>query len=344
MWPRRELCALAIGVIAACPCAGQDLDTVLAAHESSVASLQYLRCSFTNTSSSTFFDRPRVLTGTLTRGPSLLVVTAKATDFESLVYVRPDRVECLRAGLVEGRGKRERHSKSLVSATPRTTLDVDPFRDMLVTFLGGALPTGQNGLRQYLKDHPKKVETRKVGDEVHLVTPDGSHTVRLSVRNNYLAVGYETHGSHNGIMSNLNASVLEFVRSADGVVVPAVMSFRVTNTTGGNTMTLFDHTTKLTGIDTKPFDENAVKPRYPRDTKVTNMIDGTDYTVDESGNIMGDVRPSRQLTVLTAPGDQKQLPTAVEPARSGWWILPAAVSALATAAAAWLLARRRRES
>lgn len=340
MGPHRELCALAIAVIATCRCAAQDLDTVLAAHESSVASLQYLRCSFTNTSSSTFFARPRVLTGTITRGPSLLVVTAKATDFESLVYVRPDRIECLRAELVEGGGKRERHSQSLVSATNRTALDVDPFRDMLVTFLGGPLPTDQNGLRQIVK----KMESRKVGDEIHLITADGTATIRLSVRNNYLVTGLENHGSHNAVVSHQKASVLEFFRSADGVVVPAVMSFRVTNTTGGHTMTLFDHTTKLTGIDTKPFDENAVKPRYPRDTKVTNMIDGTDYTVDESGNILGEARPSRQLTVLTAPGDQKQLPTTVEPARSGWWILPAAVSVLATAAAVWLLARRRRKS
>ena len=290
---RREVTALVVAMIVTFPCAARDLDTVLAAHESSVASLLYLRCNFTNTSSSTFFGRPRVLTGTITRGPSLLVVTAKATDFESLVYVRPDRVECLRAEFVEGGGKRERHSKSLVSATPRTALDVDPFRDMLVTFIGGGLPTDQNSLRQYLKVHPKKVEPRKVGDEVHLVSDDGSHTVRLSTTNNYLAVGHETHGSDKGIVSELKASVLELVRSTDGVVVSTVMSFRVTNTTAGNAMTLFDHTTKLTGIDTKPFDENAVKPRYPRDTKVTNMIDGTDYTVDESGNVLGEVRPSR---------------------------------------------------
>jgi hypothetical protein len=339
---RRELSALAIAVIATAPCAAQDLNTVLAAHESSLASLQYLRCSFTNTTSSTFFARPRVLTGTITRGPSLLVVTAKATDFESLIYVRPDRVECLRAEVAVHGGKREYKSASLVSATPRTSLDVDPFRDMLVTFLGGALPTDQNSLRQYLKNSPKKVEARKVGDEVHLLAADGSYTVRLSVRNNYLVVGYETRGSDMNVVSEQKASVLEFIRSADGVVVPAVMSFRVTNTTGGNTMTLFDHTTKLTGIDTTPFDENAVKPRYPRDTKVTNMIDGTDYKVDESGNVLGDVQPSRQLTVLTATGDQKQLPTTAEPARTGWWVLPASVSLLATAAAVWLLARRRR--
>ena len=337
MHRRRELSALAIVVMATLPCAAQDLDTVLAAHESSVASLQYLRCNFTNTSSSTFFARPRVLTGTITRGPSLLVVTAKATDFESLLYVRPGRIETVRAEVVEGGGKRERHSRSLVSATLRTALDVDPFRDMLVTFLGGPLPTDQNGLRQICT----KVEPRKVKDEIHLITADGSAPIRLSVRNNYLVARLENRGSDNNVVSEQKSAVLEFVRSADGVVVPSVMSFRVTNTTGGNTTALFDHTTKLTGIDTKPFDENAVKPRYPRDTKVTNMIDGTAYTVDESGSFLGEVGPSRQLTVLAAPGDQKQLPTTVEPARTGWWILPAAVSALA-ATAAWLLARRRR--
>ena len=337
MHRRRELSALAIVVMATLPCAALDLDTVLAAHESSVASLQYLRCNFTNTSSSTFFARPRVLTGTITRGPSLLVVTAKATDFESLLYVRPGRIETVRAEVVEGGGKRERHSRSLVSATLRTALDVDPFRDMLVTFLGGPLPTDQNGLRQICT----KVEPRKVKDEIHLITADGSAPIRLSVRNNYLVARLENRGSDNNVVSEQKSAVLEFVRSADGVVVPSVMSFRVTNTTGGNTTALFDHTTKLTGIDTKPFDENAVKPHYPRDTKVSNTIDGTEYTVDESGSFLGEVGPSRQLTVLAAPGDQKQLPTTVEPARTGWWILPAAVSALA-ATAAWLLARRRR--
>lgn len=338
MGSRRELSALVITVISTLPCAAQDLDAVLAAHESSVASLQYLRCSFTNTSSSTFFARPRVLTGTIVRGPALLIVTAKAADFDSLVYVRPGRVECVRAEVVEGGGKRARHSQSLVSATTRTALDVDPFRDMLVTFLSGPLPTGQNGLRQIVK----KREVRKVGDEIHLITANGNTTTRLSVRNNYLVVGHEARGSHNDTASEQKASVSEFVRSAEGVVVPATMSFRITNTTGGNTTTLFDHTTKLTNIDTKPFDEHAVKPRYPRDTKVTNSIDGTDYAIDEDGNVLGEARPSRQLTVIAAEGDQRQLPTTDEPARTGWWVLPAALSVLATAAAVWLLARRRR--
>ncbi len=342
MGHRLGMAALVIAVAAARPCAAQDLETVLAAHESSVASLQYLRCSFTNISSSTYFARPRVLTGTITRGPSLLVVTAKATDFESLVTVRPGRVECVRAEVAEVGGKRERHSASLVSAANRTELNVDPFRDMLVTFLGGPLPADQNSLRQYFKNYAKKVETRKVGDEVHLLTSVGIHTVRLSVRHNYLVAGNDYRNSHNNTISEQKASVLEFFRGADGVVVPAVMSYRVTNTTGDSTTTIFDHTTKLAGIDTNPFDESAVKPRYPRDTKVTNMIDGTEYTIDEGGNVVGEVRPSRQLTVLAAAGDQKQLPTAAEPARTGWWVLPAAVSVLAAAAAAWLLARRRR--
>ena len=335
---RREFCALAIAAIFTLSCAAQDLNTALAAHESSVASLQYLRCSFVNTTSSTFLSRPRVLTGTIIRGPSLLVVTAKATDFESLLYVRPDRVECLRAEVLERGGKRERHSMSLVSDTSRTALDVDPFRDMLVTFPGGPLPTDKNGLRQICTN----MKSDKVGDEIHLVTADRSATIRLSVRNNYLVAGLEIRGSHNGIVSVQKASVLEFFRSADGVIVPAVMSFLVTNTTGDDTTTLFEHTTKLTGIDTKPFDENAVKPRYPRDTKVTNSIDGTDYTIDEAGNVVGVVQPSRQLTILATKGDQKQLPTAVEPARTGWWVFPAAGSVLAAAGAAWLLARRRR--
>ncbi|WP_143392910.1 hypothetical protein [Fimbriiglobus ruber] len=334
--------ALAIAVIATYSCAAQDLNTVLAAHESSVASFQFLRCSFTNTSSSTFLARPRVLTGTITAGPSLLVVTAKATDFESLVYVRPDRVECLRAEVVVRGGKREHRKEVLVSPTLRTMLDVDPYRDMLVTFLGGALPTAQNSLRLLLKNDPKKVEIHKDGDEIRLLTLDGSHTIFLSVRNNYLVVAHEARGSDKNVVSDQKASVLEFIRSADGVVVPAVMSFRVTNTAGGNTTTLFDHTTRLTGIDTKPFDENAVKPRYPRDTKVTNMIDGTEYTIDEGGNVLGEVRPSRQLVALTPAADQKQLPTTVEPARTGWWILPASVSVLAIALAVRLLIRRRR--
>ena len=321
------------------PCAAQELNTILTAHESSVASLQYLRCNFTNTSSSTFFTRPRVLTGTIIRGPSLLVVTAKATDFESLLYARPGRVECLRAEVLERGGKRERHSLSLVSATLSTALDVDPFRDMLMTFLGGPLPTEKNGLRQIVK----KTESRKVvGDELHLRTADGSATTRLSVRNNYLVAGFENHLSHESVANNQKASVLEFFRSSDGVIVPASMSYFVTCTTGDKTTTLFDHTTRLTEIDTKSFDENAVRPRYPRDTKVTNSIDGTNYTIGESGNVVGEVRPSRQSTIPATTGDQKALPTAVEPARTGWWVLPVAGSVLAAAAAAWLLARRRR--
>lgn len=343
MGHRLGLAAFAIAVMTARPCAAQDLNTVLAAHESSVASLHYLRCSFTNTSlSSTMFARPRVLTGTITRGPSLLVVTAKAKDFETLLYIRPGRVESLHAEVVERGGQRQRLSMGVISATLRTALDVDPYRDMLMNFLEGALPTDQNGLRQFLKNSAKKVETRKVGDEVHLLAWDGTHTIRLSVRHNYLVAGHEARSSDNNVVSEHKASVSEFFRSSDGVVVPAVTSFRATNTTGDNTTTLFNHTTKLTNIDTKPFDENAVKPHYPRDTKVSNTIDGTEYTVDEGGNVLGEVKPSRLLTVLTAATDQKQLPTAVEPARTGWWVVPAAVSVLAAAAAAWLLARRRR--
>lgn len=323
----------------------QDLETTLAAHESSVASLQYLSCHYVKTTSATLFSPAMAIHGQIKRGPSVLMISAKCHDFESLVYIRPGRCECLKSQTIMRGAKSERVSLSAVSTTLKTMIDVDPFRDMLFVFLDGALPSEKNGLRGVLSVGSKKaVNVASVGDEIVLSSSDSSIKVHLSTRNNFFASSVYSIGSHLGVVSERKSSVQKFFRSPNGVVVPEIMTMLVTNRKGDTTSTLQNHTLVLTEIDTQPFDESTVKPRYPRDTKVTNMIDGTDYIIDEDGRVLGDRKPTKLVAVLTASAEQKQLPTENEPARTGWWILPASLSLLATIAAFWLLLRRRQTS
>lgn len=323
----------------------QDIESTLAAHESSVATLQFLSCNYVKKSSATTFGPAITIQGQIKRGPSLLMITAKCDEFESLVYIRPGRVECLKSQTILKGEKRERVSFSNVSASLRTMIDVDPFRDMLIVFLEGALPSDKNGLRGVFSVVSKKaVNVTNIGDEIVLSSSDSSIKVHLSTRNNFFASSVYSIGSHLGIVSERKSSVQKFFRCSNGVVVPEMMTMLVTNRKGDNTSTLQNHTLKLSEIDTKPFDESTVKPRYPRDTKVTNLIEGTDYKIDEDGVVLGDRKPTKLVAVLTASAEQKQLPSENEPARTGWWILPASLSLLATMAAFWLLLRRRQSS
>jgi hypothetical protein len=323
-------------LLTVCPAYGQNLETILATHESAVAPLQYLRCQFTKTFDTPWPGRPKVLTGDLVRGPTVILVTAKGVGYESAFLARAGRFEMFTSMAPPSGGKMQ--TGSIIAATKKVKEDADPLRDMMVVFDIQQMVMGGGGLRDLINTHCKP-EVIDAGDEVRIPYLKSEGAVRLSKRHNFLAVGSDAVSVVNGVRNTTSFSVTEFKPGPGGAPVPVAATFSVTE----NGKTVMAHKTKLIGINTTAFDEATVRIRYPRQTDVVDQITGTQYTVDESGGKVSDTKPFVPLVVGSSPNSKEShLPTADEPAQSGWWLAPAGCSVVALAGAIALYLRRRR--
>jgi hypothetical protein len=309
------------------------LETVLAAHETTVSSLQYLRCHYSTVSQVKQDGVPDALSGQLTRGPNVYLLTVNGqSGFGAIYYYRPGHFESVKTW-TDAKTKVV-HTNSLIAPRKRVWPLADPLLDLTVMFSAEAYIGGGGGLRDEVKLNCKP-EAIEVGDEVHIPYARSVGAIRLSKRNGHLVVG-STAGGDGYVTTHL---VTEFGREPNGVQIPIAGSVIATS----HGKPFLARQTKLSRIDTSPFDEASVRVRYPRKTSVVNSVEKTEYTVDEGGNLVGDKKPHVPL-VVGAPPDSTEFhrPTDEEPPRAGWWLAPAGCSVLAMAVAVRLYVRNRR--
>ncbi|MFO0851662.1 MAG: hypothetical protein U0871_24330 [Gemmataceae bacterium] len=314
----------------------QDVDRIATAHDTTISYLQYIRCKYTTTNQFPPPGRPNVLTGEITRGPGVLLVTAAGQGFQSAFLARPGRFEVYTKYRRHSDGKIE--SKSIVTPTYKIRSDTEPLRDVLIVFNVESVLSGRGGLRDYITSKcTGEVITR--GDEVFLPYAGSQGGLRLSRQHNYLIIGSESSKQVGGINNSTSMLVTEFSPLANGLQIPTAGERKVTE----NGKVIMSHHSKLSGLDTSQFNESEVRIRYAGRTEVTNQIDGTMYTVDDAGVQIEKATPFTPLVVGGGlnPRESKT-PTTNEPPRTGWWLVPAGGSLVALAAALAMYSRNKR--
>lgn len=313
----------------------QDLESILAKHETAVASLRYLRCQYTKTDQFPSHAVPKILVGNLTCGPGVLLLTAKGVNYESGLLARPGRFEVFNA--FKRLETNQLIAQSNITATRKVLEDADPLRDIMISFDMETMLAGRGGLRELVKRACKN-QVVDEGAEVRIPFADSTGSIRLSKKYNYLVLSSESRSAMNGAKYIASHSVTEFIPGPNGVYIPVAGEILTTR----NGEFEFSYKTKLTNIDTSPFDETAIQLRYPKKMEVVNRIDGTKYTVDEMGNKVSPTEPFVPLVVGVGPDSKEsRLPTQVEESRFGWWLIPAGLSIVFVAYAIVLFARAR---
>ena len=314
----------------------ENLDSILAAHETAVSSIQFLQCKYTKTNEFPQSGQPKTLSGEIKRSPNLILVTAKGIGYQSVFYARSGRFETLTYRKNPHTGKME--SFSIITARKRIGIAADPLRDILVFFDLESMLSGRGGLREYVKLCCKN-EAIDRGNEVFIPYATTAGGIRLSRRYNYFAIESVASGPLNGEQNITTKSAGEFLKIADGTSLPTLGSLVVQE----NGTTIMSHKTKLADINIRPFADQDINMQYPERTRVINQIDGTEYIVDKTGAIQGDVAPFVPLIAGgAAKSSDSRLPSTSEESRIVWWLLPASCSAISLIAAIVFYLRGRR--
>ncbi len=314
----------------------ENLDSILAAHETAVSSVQFLQCKYTKTNEFPLPGRPKTLSGEIKRSPNLILVTAKGIGYQSVFFARSGRFQNLTYCKNPHTGKMESHS--IITATKRIGIDVDPLRDIMVFFDLESMLSGRGGLREYVKLCCKN-EAIDRGNEVFIPYATTFGGIRLSRRYNCFAIESVASGPLNGVQNVTTMSAGEFLKIADGISLPTLGSLVVES----NGTTVMSHKTKLADINIRPFADQDINMQYPERTRVINQIDGTEYTVDKAGAIQGEVAPFVPLIAGSGGNSSdSRLPSTSEESRFIWWLLPACCTAISLIAAIVFYFRGRR--
>jgi hypothetical protein len=259
------------------------------------------------------------------------------------VYIFPDRYVSV------SRGAGSKDGKGLLSSVIDTNtggmfVGAAPWRDALCSLNG---PGGRDTLAAFLARFPPGVLTvegpRGTITALNggvVVTIDSSKQSLISKLVNRHRVPNPNGPSPEVVITEV---VEEFKPAAGGRLFPA----RVVRTSAvdGREKKQRDVVAFTEVAINTPLPPGVFRVIYDGPTTVRDKVQGKEYVVDATGVPTG---PAKDLVLPTMaqvgePG-QETAPTATEPARWGWWIVPASASVILAAVAVRLIARRNRRA